>query len=101
MKISPDNPRAITADPEIMWYVRTTRQMLGLNQTKFAKLFPGYTLAIVKNWEAGRTLPRADVFLRLLKLRKACLRRSHSKAKTSNHDEYNLHQWTTIANKKF
>jgi DNA-binding transcriptional regulator YiaG len=65
------------SDPEIQLMVRTTRHMLGLSQEKFAKLFAGYTLAIVKNWESGRTLPRADVFLKILKIRKRCLRKSH------------------------
>jgi predicted transcriptional regulator len=75
-----------TSDPKCQFFMRTTRQMLGLSQENFAKLFQGYTPACVKNWESGRTEPRGGVILRLFELRRTYLKEGHQPETIPNHD---------------
>jgi DNA-binding transcriptional regulator YiaG len=47
-----------------LYFVRTCRRTLGFSQAELAELL-GVSRDVVANWETGRTIPRADVYITL------------------------------------
>jgi len=58
---------------QVIYLVQTTRAMSGMTRPEFGE-YLGVSSEVVRFWEEGRTVPRADRFMDVIDLRRAVIR---------------------------
>lgn len=58
---------------QVRYAIKQTRAMSGMSRAEFAD-YHEVTYEVLANWEKGRTVPRADQFLKVLELRAKIVR---------------------------